>query len=86
MWVREDKSNCRVSSYKRYYAIVHTNKRGKGELPPGNILHTQWYSANGLTVIAKGFFLQAGGRIPAGVCQKAERYLDNLRDRDDDDE
>ena len=72
--------------YEQPNGGAHTNKCGKGKLSPGNILYTQWYSANELTIIAKGFFLQAGGRIPADVCQKVERYLDNLRDRDDDDE
>ena len=61
-------------------------KRGKGKIVPGSILYKQWYAANEFTIIAKGFFLQAGGKVPSDVCQKVERYLDNLRDRDDDDE
>ena len=51
--------------YEQPNGGAHTKKRGKGKRPPGNILYTQWYSANELTIIAKGLFLQAGGRIPA---------------------
>jgi transposase InsO family protein len=65
--------------------VSHTNKRGKGKLGNDPAL-TAAYTADQLTIIAKNFNLPANGRIPADVCMKVKRYLQNARNDDDNDD